>query len=120
MNKHVSEALYSVPDWPLRRQFKKVPGLIRLKRLVSGKFDEISTRIDEHKHRHEINTIKQFLIFAPNSTGSFEDLMQLTVTAANQTFPFIVQLIESATGVLFSEPAPIRLSLLAIKHALPQ
>jgi len=107
MKNETAEAFYGALDRPLKRRLKKVPGLIRLKRLMSRKFDEISTRIDEHKHRHEISTIKQFPIFAANSTGSFEDLMQLTVTAANQTFPFIVQFIESTTSVLFSEPAPI-------------
>ena len=107
MKNDIAEAFYGAPDWPLKRHLKKVPGLTRLKRLVSRKFDEISTRIHEHKHRHAISTIKQFPIFAPNSTGSYEDLMHLTVTSANQTFPSMVQLIECTRGASFSEPASI-------------
>jgi hypothetical protein len=107
MRKDIPEAVYGAPDRLLRRQLKKVPGLVRLKRLVSSKFNDISTLIDERRHRHEIDTIMQFPLFAPNSTGSFKDRMDLTVAAANQTFPSIVQLIESTTGVLFADPQPI-------------
>ena len=88
-------------------QLKKVPGLVRIKRLISRKYDEYSIRLDEYKHRHEIRTITQFPAFAPNSTGAFKDRMDLTVTAANQTFPFMVQFIESMKGAAFPDPIPV-------------
>jgi SAM-dependent methyltransferase len=48
-----------------------------------------------------------FPLFVPHSSGSYNDLAQLTVKAANQTFPFIVQLIETMTNSRFEEPVPI-------------
>lgn len=107
MKNDIAEAFYAAPDWLLKRQLKKVPGLARLRRLVSRKFDEISKRIDEYKHRDEISTIRRFPMFVPNSTASYEDLMHLTVASAHQTFPFMVQLIECTRGASFCEPASI-------------
>lgn len=107
MKNGIAEFLWSAPDRPLKRQLKKVPGLVRLKRLVSRKFDEYSTRIDEYKHRHEIRTLEQLPLFVPNSEGSYEDLALQTVTSANQTFPFIVELIECTSGAPFCQPTSI-------------
>jgi hypothetical protein len=57
-------------------------------------------------HRSDRRVIEGFSVFAPMSAGSYRDLASLTVQAADQTFPFMLELLAS-TGAKIEEPVPI-------------
>ena len=69
---------------PLRQWLKKYPALVSL---VRPAWDTV--------HRRDIETCKQFPIYAPNSSGSPGARAQQTILAVNQTFPFIVRLLDA-------------------------
>jgi SAM-dependent methyltransferase len=50
--------------------------------------------------------VESFPVFAPMSAGSYRDLASLTVQAADQTFPFMLELLAS-TGAKVEGPVPI-------------
>jgi hypothetical protein len=56
--------------------------------------------------RPELKVIREFPIFVPNSAGSVKDLSRLTVQAADQTFPFLLDLL-SRNGAQAKEPVPV-------------
>jgi len=56
--------------------------------------------------RPELKVIREFPIFVPNSAGSVKDLSRLTVQAADQTFPFLLDLL-SRIGAQAKEPVPV-------------
>jgi hypothetical protein len=56
--------------------------------------------------RSELKVIREFPIFVPNSAGSVKDLSRLTVQAADQTFPFLLDLL-SRNGAPAKGPVPI-------------
>lgn len=53
--------------------------------------------------------VEDFPVFLPNSSGSIKDRARLTVQAANQTFPFMVDLVTVLRGKQFEDPIPIEL-----------
>jgi hypothetical protein len=56
--------------------------------------------------RPELKIIREFPIFVPNSAGSVKDIARLTVQAADQTFPFLLDLL-SRNGAQAKEPVPV-------------
>lgn len=63
--------------------------------------------IDQRFHRSEISIISNFSPFAPYSAGPHKTIANLTVQAANQTFPLLIHLIEAMSNRTFEEPIPI-------------
>jgi len=56
--------------------------------------------------KSDARVIESFRIFRPDSTGSYRDLARLTVQAAEQTFPLMIHLLDSA-GTKIADPVPI-------------
>jgi hypothetical protein len=46
-------------------------------------------------HRHDLETLNNFPLFAPNSSGSRRARAEMTILAVNQTFPFITRLLDA-------------------------
>ena len=61
---------------------------------------------DRVLHRSDSRVIDSFSVFAPMSAGSYRDLASLTVQAAGQTFPFMLELLAS-TGAKIEDPVPV-------------
>jgi len=56
--------------------------------------------------RPELKIIREFPVFVPNSAGPVKDLSRLTVQAADQTFPFLLDLL-SRNGAPAKEPVSV-------------
>jgi hypothetical protein len=65
-----------------RRWLKRFPTLVGAKKNVQN-------TLDRFLYKRHISLIDRFQQFAPNSDGSYEARAELTVLAANQTFPFL-------------------------------
>ena len=65
-------------------------------------------KIDRVRSRLGILIRSDLPVFSPDSGGARQDLAQLTLKAANQTFPFLVRLIESTTPEQLEDPVPLQ------------
>ena len=63
---------------------------------------------NELMHRSELKTINSLPLFAPCGGGSYKVIANLTLQSANQTFPFLVNLIETTKNTSFAEPVSIK------------
>ena len=70
-----------------RQWLKKFPIVVRLRRKLWNIHDNL-------RYRRHIAIVNGFPLFAPNSSGNYRARAELTVLAANQTFPFIVHFLD--------------------------
>lgn len=71
----------------IRQWKKKFPIAGRLRRKLLNAYDSV-------RYRRHIAIINGFPLFAPNSAGNYRARAELTVLAANQTFPFIAHFLD--------------------------
>jgi SAM-dependent methyltransferase len=86
---HRNDLQTSISD-RARQWLKGFPSIVRLKKAAWDTADRVL-------HSRDREIIRTLSVFVPNSAGSTKARAKLTLLAANQTFPFIVEFL-SATG----------------------
>jgi hypothetical protein len=84
----------------VKRQLKRSAQLVRLKRWLWA-----TTELQLHLNEQRV--IDRLPIFAPFSGGSIKARADLTVQAAEQTFPFLADLVATLEGAEFEAPVAI-------------
>jgi SAM-dependent methyltransferase len=84
----------------VRNWAKRSPFIVKRRRQILSLANAIL-------HPWSVRTLAAFPVFAPASAGPAQAIAEFTVIAANQTFPFLVDLIEFTNGKRFENPTPI-------------
>jgi SAM-dependent methyltransferase len=84
---------------------------VRLKRawntLSSVQFKRAWDTLFLDPHAHALETLSQLPLFAPGSGGPLEARARLTLLSANQTFPFLVNLLREIGRARLIDPIPL-------------
>jgi hypothetical protein len=84
-----------------------MPFLSRLNRFFLKQIRSVTRRLDRLVRRKENLVIDQLVLFVPASAMTQADAFRLTLEAANQTFPFLVEALQSIHGNELPQLAPV-------------